>query len=821
MAVNTLQANFTRGWVTPYMHARVDTEFYQAGVAEATNVVLLRYGGVTRAPGTLFHRAQKLAGSKARILPFEFNRAQVYAIEAGVGYFRFHTGGGTVESAPGVAYEVASTYTEADLPYLRVRQSGDAVYVWCKGHQPRVLRRLAETDWVLLDYTPFDGPYLPVNTTGTTMMPASTGHITPEMTSNATGGCTASSSTGSGVEYQMFDRDTSQIVALSVSEDGWIQVQLPTARVADHYALTCTKNAVRYGDYITRWTLSGSADGVTWVALDSRQGESGWTNGETRYFDFTNVVAYTYYRLTYSGGGGADSVNAAMGELAIGENGDYQTPFALTASAVTGINDDAGFLASDVGRCIRLQGADGLWRWARIITRVSATQVTIRMYGHALPDTGAVKNWRLGAWSAYTGWPATGAVFEDRMAHARTDEDPLGGWLSVNGAYDNFTVSAPVVDDDAVSFRLTGGKLNDIGWLNENRDLMAGTAGSLRAVGRNDAGKAISPSNLRQRTETITPASDAEPINIENVILFLDFFEQRLYEAAFTYESEGYAAREVSTLNEHLFANGVKQIAYLPIPHKIIVGRRLDGKLVFFTYDREQKVAGGTLVDIGGAVEDVCALPGVNGTDLWMTVRRTVNGSTTRTVERLAEFWRRDYTIQGSPVYAAASVVYSGAAASVLTGLDHLEGETLGVWADGRDIGAATVADGELTLPYELQASEIVAGLRMPARVQGLRLSQIGQQDGSGLGRAVIISSASIDLYETAGLRIGSLSRVDDMQFEADAELDPEAETPLKTGMYSFPVDDSWNNTGVYVFETDSMHPFTVRAVSLGVEGEP
>lgn len=811
----------TRGEVTPYMHARVDTEFYQAGLAAARNVVISRYGGAIRAPGTIFHYATKYTAKKSRIMPFEFNRSQVFAIEAGDLYFRFHNADGVVVAAPDTPYEVVSPYLEADLPNMRVRQSGDVVYIWCDGYQPRTLTRTSDTSWALAAYKPIDGPYLPVNTTGTTLTPAETGHATIDMPSNISGGYTASTNSASVNAYKMFDRETSQIVEMDPGDDGWLKIQLNAAKVVDHYWLTGPKDATRVSDFITRWTLEGSNDNTNWTTLDSRQNESGWVNAETRYYNFYNVVAYLYYRLSFSGGGGDDATSSTMAELALNIAGDFQTPFNLTASAVTGVNDNTGFQTSDVGRCIRLQGADGLWRWCRIVSRTSTTVVTVRMYGHALTNTQPIKNWRLGAWSDYTGWPTSGAIFEDRMVHARTDEDPLGVWMSVNGDYDNFRVSTPLVDDDAVSARLTGGKLNDVSWLNENRDLIAGTAGSIRALGRNDAGKAISPSNLRQRTETITPSSDAEPVNIENVVLFLDFFEQRLYEASYTYETEGYLAREVSTLNEHLFAIGVKQIVYMSTPHKVLVGRRNDGKLVFFTYDREQKVAGGTLIDIGGVVEDIAVLPGAAATDLWITVKRIINGATKRYIERLAEFWREDYTVQGLPIYAASALTYDGVATGTVTGLGHLTGESVGIWADGRDIGDATVTAGSLTLPYSITASEIVVGKRMECYIQGLRVSNYGQQDGSGLGRQMKIIGAKVDLYESYGLKVGSLSTTDDMKFEADAELDPDAPMPLKTGMFSFPIDDSWNNTGEFVIETNKMYPFTIRAVSLEIEGEP
>ena len=53
MTVYPLQANMTRGEMTPYVHARADTEHYAAGLALARNVIVMKYGGVTRVPGSL------------------------------------------------------------------------------------------------------------------------------------------------------------------------------------------------------------------------------------------------------------------------------------------------------------------------------------------------------------------------------------------------------------------------------------------------------------------------------------------------------------------------------------------------------------------------------------------------------------------------------------------------------------------------------------------------------------------------------------------------------------------------------------------------
>lgn len=823
MTVYPLQANMTRGEVTPYVHARADTEHYAAGLAMARNVVVMRYGGVTRVPGTLYDGPAKNANKLARFIRFEFNRSQVYAIEAGDLYFRFWTDGGRVESPPGTPVEVVTPYAEADLKYLRVRQLGDVIYIWCRKdaggrYQPRKLTRNSETSWTLSLHDTVSGPFIKEDTQGTIMTPAGTGNPVPVMTTNTAPSGTASNSDGDASAYQVFDGLNDTITQVN-GTTGWVAYDWAgaTTFVVDAYTLRGDINDPE--NVPSTWVFEGF-DGASWVPLDARTGETGWTAGEARFYEFTNTIAYQSYRLRWTSLNGGTL--AQITELKLHERAQNQTPFNLTASSVNGINGGQGFLSSDVGRVVRLMGSDGRWRTATIAARTSTTIVTIRVDGQALPDTSPISRWQMGAFSDDSGWPASGAVYEDRLFHASTDDDPVGLWGSVNADYDNHNVSSPVVADDAVSVRLTGGKLDDISWLTEMRDsLVAGTAGSLRAVGRNNDNEALGPSNFRQRAQTLAPASTAEPVTIENVLLFLDLFEQRLYEAMYTYEVDGYLAREASTLNEHLFAAGVAEIVYLQHPHSIIVGRRYDGKLIFFTYDRANKVAGGTLVDFGGEVESILDLPGSTGTDLWMIIKRTIGGSAVRYIERLAEFWRQEYTVQELPIYAASALTYDGAATSTLTGLDHLEGETVGVWADGRDIGDAVVDTGEISLPGAVSAEQIVVGKRMEWHVQTLRLSQIGNQDGSGLGRSVTIVEGYLDLYESAGVFFGAPGLVDQLRFEDEIEEDPDAPVALRTGMYPGPVDDSWRNNGVLDIQGDKMYPVTLRAIQLNVDGEP
>lgn len=820
MVVRTLQVTGTRGEITPLMYARIDTDFYQAAYALARNMVVTRYGAMTRAPGTIYEGKTKTAGEPVRMLPFEFNEEQVYAIEAGDGYFRFWTPEGQVFDG-GVPYEIATPFDTDDLPFLHGRQVADAFYLFSGGRkQVQILKRMSETNWTLEPYTAKDGPYLEINATGTTLTPSDYGAAVPKMSSNTAPYGTVSSSEGGSLSYQAFDKNPATEVTLASGSEGFLKYRQPSGNkvVVDAYYLVAPGPAPE--NMPTIWQLQGSNDDTNWTTLDSRKGEDGWAGRETRYYEFENDAAFEYLRWNFQGGGGSDAIQSPISELNIHRKASDQTPFNLTASSTDGINGGNGFQPDDVGRSIRLLASDGVWRWSEITEVVSTTVVKIRLHGHALPDLNGIINWRLGRWSSYTGWPYTGRLYEDRLAFAGSDDDPVGLWMSVNGSYDDFRTSTPPVDDDAISLRLTGGKLNAIQWLAESGTLLAGTADVLRSVGSRDQGAATSATNVRQRSETAVGAARIEPVEIENTVLFVHRSKRRLYEAAYSFEADGYLAREVSTLNEHLFRVGIEQIVFFDEPFKYCLCRRTDGKIIFFAYDKEQKIVGGTLVDYG-AVRDIMAMPGRDGIDVWLVADR---GEDT-VIERFAPFPAAGGLVDGTlnvPVHSYCSTVYDVVTETdTFVVPDCLEGETLGVWADGRDIGDAVVTNGEIVLPHGKKAKQVVLGKRMPWRLQTLRLATYGQQDGAGLGRKMRIVEAFVDLLDSAGVEGGTLYETQPITDEASADYDPDDPEPLLTGMYPVHADDSWQNQGVFVMKGDRMTPVTIRGFSLAVEGEP
>jgi hypothetical protein len=104
-----LRANFSRGELTPKLHARADVEHYLAGLAECKNFMVMRQGGLRRRPGTVWMRQAKTA-AKPRLVPFVFSTEQAYILEMGAGYVRFHTTVGIIATTAATITAVARTF---------------------------------------------------------------------------------------------------------------------------------------------------------------------------------------------------------------------------------------------------------------------------------------------------------------------------------------------------------------------------------------------------------------------------------------------------------------------------------------------------------------------------------------------------------------------------------------------------------------------------------------------------------------------------------------------------------------------------------------
>ena len=97
--VHPFQTNFTAGELTPKLHGQVDFKKYNNGVEIMQNLTVFPQGGCTRRSGSRFVCEVKDSTKTTRLIAFEFNITQAYILEFGDQYIRFFKDGGQITEA--------------------------------------------------------------------------------------------------------------------------------------------------------------------------------------------------------------------------------------------------------------------------------------------------------------------------------------------------------------------------------------------------------------------------------------------------------------------------------------------------------------------------------------------------------------------------------------------------------------------------------------------------------------------------------------------------------------------------------------------------
>lgn len=425
-----------------------------------------------------------------------------------------------------------------------------------------------------------------------------------------------------------------------------------------------------------------------------------------------------------------------------------------------------------------------------------------------------------GEW-AVGNYPTNVAFYNERLCFAATPNEPQTLWLSKAGILTDHGISAPLVADDAIEITILAGEVNAIQWMAEGQDLLIGTNGASRTLGPSDRGSVFSATNLVQRRHSRRGSTNIQPVQVGNVVLYVSRFGDRLYEYLYSFEADGYVAPELTVLSEHILRRGVVDMAYAQDPESIVWMVLGDGEIAALTYDREQQIVGLTRHKLGGdgIAESVAVIPGEEADEVWFVVRRTINGQTRRYIEYLAPPHHPGDPIEDSHFIDCGSI-YDGPATGTVSGLDHLEGESVTILADGAVVPAQMVSGGAITLPDGRMASKIQVGLGYEAEGQTLPVA-VSRGDGSGLGRPKRIAACLVDLLDSSPLKVKGPGG-DFVPTHRRSASDPMgAPPPLRTGFSKIAVDSSWQEFGEIAFKSDAPLPSIIRSITLNLETSP
>lgn len=417
-----------------------------------------------------------------------------------------------------------------------------------------------------------------------------------------------------------------------------------------------------------------------------------------------------------------------------------------------------------------------------------------------LSTSTASAEWGRSSWNVDNGFPACVMFFEERLAFAATQAQPQTAWLSVSGDYQNFNekVGATIADTDACTYTISSDQVNAIKWLAATTKLVVGTTGAeFLCSGNNDDG--VTPSNVKIRESTSYGSADIMPVKIGNAVMFLQRAGKKIREFAYNFQNDAYAANELTVLAEHLTRNNtIVDMAFQKLPNQVLWCVRNDGALIALTYLKEHEVVGWSRHELGGdgAAESIAVIPGTDEDEVWLVVRRTINGSVVRYIERLKQFWNG--TDIADAFYVDCGMTYAGANVTTVGGLSHLEGCAVAIHADGVTLTASTVSGGELVLGTS--AAKVHVGLAMTTDIKTLRCGPVEVQ-----GKIKRISKVVVRFFETCGnILLGSSATDADTKDLGDSLITDDALHVMPTG---------YDTDGQIFIRKSDTQPMTVLSI--------
>lgn len=459
---------------------------------------------------------------------------------------------------------------------------------------------------------------------------------------------------------------------------------------------------------------------------------------------------------------------------------------------------------------------DNGWGYVTITAVASGTTATATVIDQLPTDvvgsSNATFRWAMGSFNGVDGYPSKITFFRERLALAKGQEL----FFSVTGDFENFAAvddAGEIVADRSIKVTISSDDVNRVEWLVPTQALIAGTAGQEFACSENSTNEAFAPANVKIAQQSSDGSRGVKPVRVGYSTLFVQRSGRKLKEIAYNFQQDGYVTNDMTVLAEHITAGGIIDMAWHREPYVALWAVRADGKLLGFTFNKEQEVIGWHRHQLGGngIVESVVVIPAPDKTrdEVWMIVKRTIGGAT----KRYVEYMEAEYTDGMSPAdayYVDAGVTYDGVATTSISGLSWLEGQTVQILADGAAHPDRVVTSGTITL--QRSASKVQIGLGYTSTLQTNRI-EAGAGDGTAQGKTKRINKVVVRFYNTLGGFAGpDESSLDEIQFRRGSDPMNQA-PPLFTGDKLIEWPDGYTFDGFVMIQQTQPLPMTIVAI--------
>jgi hypothetical protein len=423
-------------------------------------------------------------------------------------------------------------------------------------------------------------------------------------------------------------------------------------------------------------------------------------------------------------------------------------------------------------------------------------------------SSNATKKWSLGSFGGDQGFPRAVAFYEERLYFAGTTGQPQSIFGSVTADFENQTPGT--VDDAAVNITIASDQVNVIKHLLPARFLQVLTTSSEFTLSGGTGATPVTPTNVNVLRETTFGSSDIRPLRAGNSTILIQKGLEKVKEITFNLDTDGLLGVDLSILADHLPRGGLTDMIWQQEPELILWFVHSDGGLVGLTYDRANGAVGWHDHDIGGSgiVESITAIPSGAEDQVYLSVKRTINGSTVRYIESLTTIDFGDDVADA--FYVDSGLTYDGSATTTITGLNHLEGETVSVLADGAAHADKTVTGGAIAL--DRSSTKVHVGYGYSSIVETLRM-EAGAEDGVAQGKIKRIHGVTARFFKSVGAEIGpDLNNLDRLPFR-DSSMSMDTAVPLFNGDKEIFFPSGYDNDARVVIRQNQPLPMTVLAI--------
>lgn len=826
--INNVLSNFAAGELSPRLRGRKDLKLYYNGMEHISNFIVETQGPARFRNGTAYVNHTRL-NQVAHLIPFQFSDQQAYQLEFTDKYIRiFRNNGAVLESAktisgitlanPGVVtanghgfsdgdevfvsgvvgmvevnaqyyivankttnsfeltdvdganintsgfaayvsggevsriHEVASPYREADLKELKVAQNADTMYIAHPNYEPRKLTRSGHASWSLDTFTRTSDPFLDKENI-TNITQANPGVVTISGHPYSTGdvilldGVVGMTEINGGL-YTLEYIGANSFSLKDVNGDD-VDTTGFSAYASGGYTSYQNLLPGSVSFYEAR-LLYGRSDSFPEKFWGSRGPDSA---GVPRFDDFTtgsdadHAVIFTLAPVN----GKVDSIQWLSGNtkyLALGTFGGV--------TKVTGGRDDEAITPTGItAKPIDGHGCRNSMPipFGNIIIYVQLGGLVVRSLEYSVVDDGYQAVDRVLVSDHITGAGITQLAFS-------------------NGRPDILWA----VRTDGVLLGLTFKPKEDVsGW---HRHILGGTDAKVLSVG-----VIPQPDNRDQTWVVVERTVDG---------LTRRYVEYFTNEIEYPDRLEYFSGEDNDSTDDTKFLNAMfeQQKKYIHIDSALTY----DGSAV--TSDAGATVTPGATT--GDAITfttdaDIFTSDSV-GNQIW---KKLVNSDGEGQVwsgraEIVAFVSAQEVTCNIIKDFDSVDALAPGQwflTAGSISGLDHLEGETVRVIADGSVHPDETVVDGSITLDYEVSAAHVGCGYKGVLRSMML---EPGSASGSGATKVKNIDEVFFRFLNTLGVKYGlDIYALEQLVFRSTGDIGSRP-SPLFSGIKSVKYPDKW-----------------------------